>query len=404
MNAVKYDVFLSYNSKNLAEARALRDTLKNSGFRVFFDEDSQRSGIVRKLIEDAIRNSLSFVFLVGQSGVGKWQHFELNLFTSFHVRHREKRPIIPVLIEGLDVHSRRLPDSLRIHRAVMLPSISKASAPQLVRLCELIPYEQAGGLATQDSVELERPFLTKAQKLLLNSTVAFYDENADRYYSEWRDHVPEGPMNTFMENVRTYNRKVLNPRIMDAGCGPGHHSLFFAKKGFLVEGIDLSTGFLKIANGHNHPRCRFAQQDMRFLDNKSEKRGQFDGVWACASVLHLPREALQPQLYQFLAALKPEGVLHLALQVNFPSALQIEGRFFERYAQRDVPNELQRLGFEIVSETTNITERSTTQERKVKKWLHVTAIAPRIRDRLRLVNRKVRGREQDHAKPIRPRN
>src|SRR5215468_4895216 len=100
-------------------------------------------------------------------------------------------------------------------------------------------------------------------------------------------------MFSFLLQIERRRRSTEPPRIFDAGCGPGHHARSFANRGFAVTGIDRYARFIEYAN------CRsdgsgwtFIHGDMRRLDGHFEARNCFDGVWACASCLHLARESL----------------------------------------------------------------------------------------------------------------
>jgi len=100
------------------------------------------------------------------------------------------------------------------------------------------------------------------------------------------------------------------PRVLDVGCGPGWESATFATAGFDVLGIDLTAAFLEDATD-TAPAADLARMDMRRLGLAD---GAFDGLWACASFLHVPREAAPGTLAGFERVLDTDGVLALTVK------------------------------------------------------------------------------------------
>lgn len=100
------------------------------------------------------------------------------------------------------------------------------------------------------------------------------------------------------------------PRVLDVGCGPGWESATFAEAGVDVLGIDLTAAFLEAATD-TAPAADLARMDMRQLGLAA---GSFDGLWACASFLHVPREAAPATLAGFDRVLDADGVLALTVK------------------------------------------------------------------------------------------
>jgi SAM-dependent methyltransferase len=96
--------------------------------------------------------------------------------------------------------------------------------------------------------------------------------------------------------------------ILDAGCGSGRDSLAFAKLGYSVTAFDASPALVALAEQHSgQPVHCLRFQDMTWRD-------AFDGIWACASLLHVPTVDLPDVMGRLRAALKPGGILYASFK------------------------------------------------------------------------------------------
>lgn len=100
--------------------------------------------------------------------------------------------------------------------------------------------------------------------------------------------------------------------VLDVGCGPGMDTAVFQSQQFTAIGLDYSHEMMQVgrdAYGHAVP---FAQADMRYLPVGPHA----DGIWACASLLHLQRDEMLPTLQGFWRVLKPGGLLYLSVKMG----------------------------------------------------------------------------------------
>lgn len=93
-------------------------------------------------------------------------------------------------------------------------------------------------------------------------------------------------------------------RILDLGCGPGRDLKTFSALGHAPVGLDGTDEFVQMARAYS--QCEVWQQDFLKLDLPS---GHFDGVFANASLFHVPSSELPRVLRELHACLKPHGVL-----------------------------------------------------------------------------------------------
>ena len=135
---------------------------------------------------------------------------------------------------------------------------------------------------------------------LADMTLAHYDRHAESYWSGTRDHDVTQNYAALLGAIET-----APPwSILDFGCGPGRDLAHFRSLGHEAVGLDGSKEFVAMARAYSG--CEVWQQDFLALDLAASR---FDGVFANASLFHVPREALPGVLRKLHAALKPRGVL-----------------------------------------------------------------------------------------------
>ena len=109
--------------------------------------------------------------------------------------------------------------------------------------------------------------------------------------------------------------------ILDAGCGSGRDSLCFMKKGYDVTMLDASAGMCRCAEKLTGRRALCMKfEEIEFAD-------RFDGIWACASLLHVSEKELENVLAIFHRALKRSGVLYASWKYGEAERMD-GGRFY----------------------------------------------------------------------------
>ena len=135
-------------------------------------------------------------------------------------------------------------------------------------------------------------------------TVARYDQIAAEFAALWGDLRLQRQLHAFARRVGGQRR------VLDLGCGPGRDIRFLTELGCQVVGLDLSTGMLSRAR-QRMPGAPLIQADLRSLPLAP---GSLDGIWACASLLHLPRAQFPVALAEVARLLKHGGVFYLAVK------------------------------------------------------------------------------------------
>jgi SAM-dependent methyltransferase len=131
-------------------------------------------------------------------------------------------------------------------------------------------------------------------------TLRHYDERAAEFWEGTRGHDVTQNIDALLRHIRG------KPpcRILDLGCGPGRDHAAFRALGQEAGGLEGSPRFAAMARDHSG--CEVLEQDFLALQLPAS---WFDGVFANASLFHVPSRELPRVLGELHAALKPGGVL-----------------------------------------------------------------------------------------------
>jgi SAM-dependent methyltransferase len=131
-------------------------------------------------------------------------------------------------------------------------------------------------------------------------TLAYYEQRAEEFRAGTRDHDVSQNIASLLRHIEGESPFV----ILDFGCGPGRDLKTFAGLGHTAIGLEGAAAFAAMARADTG--CEVWQQDFHRLDLPA---GRFDGIFANASLFHVPSQELPHVLGQLRAALKPGGVL-----------------------------------------------------------------------------------------------
>ena len=131
-------------------------------------------------------------------------------------------------------------------------------------------------------------------------TLSHYNEHADSFWKGTRDHDVSQNRDALLKQLRG-----AGPfRLLDFGCGPGRDLKVFRDLGHEAIGLEGAERFVELAR--NYSGCEVWQQDFLKLNLPPEF---FDGIFANASLFHVPSQELPRVLRDLWASLKTEGVL-----------------------------------------------------------------------------------------------
>jgi SAM-dependent methyltransferase len=165
-----------------------------------------------------------------------------------------------------------------------------------------------------------------------------YDSLAEKFAERFLDANPEPVIDSFAA--------LLPPRasVLELGCGPGRDVAAMQERGLKVVGLDLSFGLL--CQAPTITQGSLVQADMRSLPFPSH---QFDGVWLCASLLHIPKEQARGVLAGARRVMGLGSVLYLGVKQGEGEEWteDLAPRFFAYYQPDEVKGLLGDLGFKL---------------------------------------------------------
>lgn len=137
--------------------------------------------------------------------------------------------------------------------------------------------------------------------------------------------VPTKTLNYYNQNAQSFSDSTLNvdisalyaeflpliPKhghILDAGCGSARDAMYFKQQDFTVSAFDASSELAKLASNYLQQAVEVKTFQQLNCTNK------YDGIWCCASLLHVPKVELPQVFLKLQNALKPKGVLYVSFK------------------------------------------------------------------------------------------
>lgn len=184
------------------------------------------------------------------------------------------------------------------------------------------------------------------------NTLDYYNKNAEEYASQ--------TVTADVSDLYTDFEACLNPgaSILDLGCGSGRDSKHFMTKGYNVTPVDGAAEMCKLASDYiGIPVLCKQFSELNY-------RNEFDGIWACASLLHVPKSKMERTMAKVSRALKPDGVLYASFKYG-EGEREVLGRHFSYYSETDLDELFPELGLieYWISE-------DTRPDRSGEKWLN----------------------------------
>lgn len=190
----------------------------------------------------------------------------------------------------------------------------------------------------------------------MSETIEYYDKNAKSFVDSTADIEFSEMQDSFLSNLKE------GASILDFGCGSGRDTRYFLKKGYKVIALDGSAELCKIAE----EKTGVSVIHMDF--NEFEEKDKYDGIWACSSILHLPKKELNQVLVHMEQALHIGGIIYTSFKYGDFEGMR-NGRFFTDFTEdsfRSFLSEIERLMIKQLWIT-----RDARPGRLNEKWLNM---------------------------------
>ena len=154
----------------------------------------------------------------------------------------------------------------------------------------------------------------------MNTTINYYNLNAKKFI--------ENTQNADMHLTQDKFLQLLpgSASILDFGCGSGRDTKYFLEKGYQVTATDGSAELCRLAGSFTGIKVK------EMLFQELDEIGVYDGIWACSSILHLPKQELLPVIRKMCIALKDNGVIYTSFKYsNFEG--ERNGRYFTDFME-----------------------------------------------------------------------
>ena len=190
----------------------------------------------------------------------------------------------------------------------------------------------------------------------MSETIDYYDKNAKSFADSTADIEFSEMQDSFLSNLKE------GASILDFGCGSGRDTRYFLKKGYKVTALDGSAELCRIAE--EKTGVPVIQMDFNGFDEKDK----YDGIWACSSILHLPKQELKQVLVHMEQALHIGGIIYTSFKYGEFEGMR-NGRYFTDFTEdsfRNFLTEIERLMLEKLWIT-----RDARPGRQDEKWLNM---------------------------------
>ena len=154
----------------------------------------------------------------------------------------------------------------------------------------------------------------------MNQTINYYNLNAENFIENTR--------NVDMHQAQDKFLHLLNEgaAILDFGCGSGRDTKYFLDQGYQVTATDGSAELCRLASAFTGIEVK------EMLFQELDEIDTYDGIWACSSILHLPKIELLPVICKMCMALKDSGVIYTSFKYSDFEGVR-DGRYFTDFTE-----------------------------------------------------------------------
>ena len=155
----------------------------------------------------------------------------------------------------------------------------------------------------------------------MNNTINYYNQNAENFIANTQNADMHPTQERFLRLLDA------NTSILDFGCGSGRDTKYFLEKGYQVTATDGSAELCRLASEFTGIKVK------EMLFQELDAMNQYDGIWACSSILHLPKKELLPVIWKMCEALKDNGIIYTSFKYGDFEG-ERNGRYFTDFTEK----------------------------------------------------------------------
>lgn len=165
----------------------------------------------------------------------------------------------------------------------------------------------------------------------INTTKNYYENSSNKYFKETVNNLMDSTLEKFIQFLPE------NGRILDLGCGSGRDSKYLMNRGFQVVAIDYSANIAELASKH------IGKDVINIKMENINYQNEFDGIWACASLLHFTPRQLEVVLNKIINTLQSGGILFTSFKEGKSISLDEKGRYYNNHTINSLTNLLKSI-------------------------------------------------------------
>lgn len=189
-----------------------------------------------------------------------------------------------------------------------------------------------------------------------DKTINYYNANAKEFAAGTVSVDFEFTQKKFM------NKLPSNALILDFGCGSGRDTKYFISQGYQVDAVDGSIELCRLASEYTGIEVKHT------YFHELAQVNQYDGIWACSSILHLPLDSLMDVMQKMVTALKGSGIIYTSFKYG-TFAGERKGRYFTDMTEESFADFIKRIEDVIIEE--QWVSSDVRPNRGEEKWLNL---------------------------------
>ena len=198
---------------------------------------------------------------------------------------------------------------------------------------------------------------------LVLQTIDVYERSAKECVARWSQRRHRRPPLL----VECLQCLPVNARLLDLGCGGGQDAWGLRQRGYCVVGLDRTSALLS-AGRRRYRSLPLVRADLRDIPFRAMS---FDGLWAAASLIHLPKPDARRILTDLYKLVRPGGLFAATVSHGVKSRLVTDGwlpgRYFARWRKDELACAVRRAGWKILE------LRVVTNRERKGRWLNLLA-------------------------------